>query len=75
MTDNNRKFRDLLAEKGIEMTPDEAKKAYRMAVKIRKIAKRLSTADLWVMEENELSGLSKEERLQIADLYRTAKEL
>lgn len=75
MKDKNRRFRELLAERGIEMTPEEAKKAYSMAMKIRIAAKRLSTQDLWNMEDNESSGISREERLQIADLYRIAKEV
>lgn len=73
--DSNKKFRTLLAEQGIEMTPFEAEKVYKMAVKLKKQAKRLSTEDLWEMEEDESSGIPREERIQIADLYRLAREI
>ena len=69
------KFRSALADMGIEMTPEQADVIYKMASRIRKLAKRLSTSDLWDLEENESLDMSKEERKQIADLYRAAKDL
>jgi hypothetical protein len=74
MDNKSSKFRELLAEQGIEMTPDQATDAYKMARKIRKIAKKLSTRELWDLEDNESLGITREERIQIADLYRAAKE-
>lgn len=69
------RFRSALADMGIEMTPEQADAIYGMASRIRKLAKKLSTSDLWDLEENESLDMSKEERKQIADLYRAAKEL
>ena len=68
-------FRKVLAEQGIEMTLDQAEDAYVMAMEIRKTAHRLSTLDLWEMEEDESLGMSREERGVLVDLYRVAKEL
>ena len=51
-------FRQLMAEKGIELTPDQATVAYRFAIKVRKEARRLSQKDLWQLE----LGLSEEEK-------------
>lgn len=59
-------FRNLLAEKGIEMTPEEAKEAYRTLKKFIKAARGLSLQDIWDME-----AYNK----QYADLYKRAKEL
>lgn len=75
MTTKVNKFRAILAEQGIEMTPDQAERTYKMASKIRKTAKRLSVKDLWEIEENENIGMTKEERSQIVELYRSAKDI
>lgn len=69
------RFRSVLAEQGIEMTPDQAREAYRMARKLRKVARRLSMEDFWVMEEDETLGMPREERLQMIELYRVAQEI
>lgn len=68
-------FRQILAEQGIEMTLEDAEDAYVMVTEIRKTARKLSTLDLWDMEENESLGLSREERESLTGLYRVAKEL
>jgi hypothetical protein len=60
------KFRDLLAENGIEMTPEEAKDAYVATKKFIRVAKGLSLKDIWaVAEQNE----------DYARLYMKAKEI
>jgi hypothetical protein len=69
------RFRLALAEMGIEMTPEQAGEVYKMASELRNVAKRLSTKDLWNLEEDESLDMSREERKQIADLYRAAKQL
>jgi hypothetical protein len=59
------KFRQLMAEKGIELTPDEAAVAYRMAIKVRKRTRKLAQKDLWQLE----LGLSKKEKKYLEILY------
>jgi hypothetical protein len=68
-------FRRLLAEAGIEMMPDQAESAYMAIKKFKKAARRLSTEDLWAMEEDESSGMPREERMALLELYRTAREM
>lgn len=75
MKDRKIKFRSALAENGIELTPEQAARIYKMTGKIRRVARRLSTIDLWRLEGDESIGMPKEERVQIADLYRAAKEI
>jgi len=52
------KFRQLMAEKGIELTPDEAAVAYRLGMKIRNQVRKLAQKDLWQLE----LGLSEKEK-------------
>jgi hypothetical protein len=60
------KFRRLLAENGVEMTPEEAGDAYKATRKFIKVAKGLSLKDIWeVAEHNE----------DYARLYMKAKEI
>jgi hypothetical protein len=60
------KFREMLAESGVEMTPEEAKEAYRATRKFIKVAKGLSLKEIWqVAEHNE----------DYARLYMKAKEI
>lgn len=60
------KFRELLAEKGIEMTPEEARCAYKATMKFIKVAKELSLKDIWEVEKH---------NKDYATLYMKAKEL
>lgn len=69
------RFRSVLAEQGIEMTPEQAKEAYRMARGLRRTARRLSMEDFWAMEEDETLGMPREERIQMIELYRAAQEI
>lgn len=55
-----------MAERGIEMTPQEAKDAYKALKEFVKVARGLSLADIWaVAEHNE----------EYAQLYMKAKEI
>jgi hypothetical protein len=46
-----RKFRELMAEKGRELTPREAAADYRAARELRMMAREVSQLDLWKLEE------------------------
>jgi len=72
--ERTRDFRQLLAEAGIEMMPDQAKSLYMAVKKFKKAARRLSTENLWAMEEDESSGIPREERLALVELYRKARD-
>ena len=60
------KFRELLAENGIEMTPEEASEAYRATKKFIKVAKELSMKEIWEVERH---------NKDYAKLYMKAKEI
>ena len=68
-------FRTLLAEQGIELTPDQAKKMYKKSKNLIKRAKQMSPSDIWYILEIKAEGISDDEKKQIANLYRIAKEL
>lgn len=70
-----RAFRMLLAEEGTEMTPKQAKKAYRASRSIVRRSKMMSMMDIWNLEDLEAEGMSREELDDLVDLYKTAKEL
>jgi hypothetical protein len=67
------KFRNVLAEKGIEMTLEQATKVYKMSNDLIKRSKKMSMKDLWAIQDVE--GVSQEEKDQIIKLYQHAKEL
>lgn len=68
-------FRNILAEQGMEVTIEEAAKIYMMADDIVSNAKKMSTEDLWKIMDLDAEGISTEEKEQIVDLYRSAKEI
>lgn len=68
-------FRRILAEAGVEMTPEQAESAYVAVKKLKRAAKKLSTADLWAMEEDESSGIPRDERVALVEIYRRAREM
>jgi hypothetical protein len=68
-------FRNMLAEGGMEMTMDEAAKVYLMADDIVSRAKKMSVEDMWDILDLEAEGMSHEDKEQIVELYRTAKEI
>jgi len=63
----------MLAEMGIEMTLEQAGKAYDMSRDMIKRARKMSMKDIWNLEEVE--GFSDEEKSQLAMLYMHAKEV
>lgn len=63
----------MLSEMGIEMTPDQAKKAYEMSKDMIKRARKMSMEDIWNLEKAE--GFSEEEKRQLSMLYMHAKEV
>lgn len=69
------KFRNILAEQGIEMTVEEAKDAYSTASKFIKKCKKISLMNIWQIKDINYEGISEDEKKQIIDLYRKAKEL
>lgn len=68
-------FRTILAEGGTEMTPEEAKKAYVASKSIVKTSKMMSMIDIWNLQESEVDGMSEEEKEELVDLYKSAKDL
>jgi len=60
------KFRNFLAENGVEMAPDQSEKVYKALKNFVSAAKKMSMEELWRVEE-----LSPE----YAALYRQAKEI
>jgi len=58
-------FRDMLAEKGIEATPEEAIKLYKATKRFVRQAKKMSMDQVWRIEK---------EHRDIADLILLAKE-
>jgi len=67
------KFRNVLAEKGIEMTLEQAAKTYKMSNDLVRRSKKMSMKDLWSIQDME--GVSQEDKDQIIKLYQHAKEL
>ena len=65
----------LLAEEGTEMTPLQAKKAYIASRSIIKTSKKMSMMDIWNMQESEMEGVSDEEKEELINLYKNAKDL
>lgn len=63
----------MLAEMGIEMTLEQAGKAYDMSRDMIKRARKMSMKDIWNLESVE--GFSDEEKRQLAMLYMHAKEV
>jgi hypothetical protein len=66
-------FRKILAEMGIETTPEQASRLYKMASRIVKTAKKMPMDQIWKFDDVE--GFSEEEIKQIKELYLSAKEL
>lgn len=69
-----KKFREILAEQGKEVTLKEAKIIYFQGKKILKNCKKLSQYDLWNMQNEKIEGLTKKEKDDAIFLYRSVKE-
>lgn len=59
-------FRNFLAERGTEMTPDEAKEVYKSLKSLIKVARGLSLKEIWEIGEH---------NKDYAELYMKAKEI
>lgn len=68
-------FRKILAESGIEMTPEEAKKMYKMTKSFVRRSKKMSMQRLWNLKDLELEGTTPEQIDEIIKLYQVAKEI
>lgn len=68
-------FRMLMAEEGTEMTPKQAKRAYKASKSIVRRSRMMSMIDIWSLEDLDMEGFSRDERMDLVDLYKTAKEL
>lgn len=66
-------FRRILAEMGIEMTIEQAEKAYEMSKDMIKRSKKMSMEDIWNLQKTE--GFSDEEKSELVMLYMHAKEV
>lgn len=66
-------FRKMMAEQGVELTIVQARKAYKMAEKFMKNAKKVSVAEIWSIQSVE--GLTQKEKDDIVRLYQFAKEI
>lgn len=64
-----------MAEEGAEMTPEQAERAYKASQSIVKRSRMMSMIDIWSLEDLEMTGFSKKERVELANLYKTAKDL
>jgi isopropylmalate/homocitrate/citramalate synthase len=72
---NLSKFRNLMAENGLEYTPAEALEIYKGVKKIIKKAKAMSQKDFWELQDQQFEGVSEKEKNEIIELYKKAKEI
>lgn len=68
-------FRAILAESGTEMTPKQAKMAYRASREMVKKSHEMSMADIWRLRSEKVEGMSEDCKEQMITLYMRAKEL
>lgn len=68
-------FRRVLAEQGKELTLDQARVMYRSAADLIKRSKKLSQVDLWNLQDEEIEGMSEEEKQQAISLYQHIRDL
>lgn len=66
-------FRRVLAEMGIEMTPEQAERAHKMSKDMIKRSKKMSMKEIWSLKK--VAGFSEEEKSQLIMLYMHAKEV
>ena len=75
---NNKKlieFRRVLAEQGKELTLDQARVMYKSAADLIKRSKKLSQVDLWNLQNEEIEGMTEEEKQQAISLYQHIRDL
>ncbi len=68
-------FRRVLAEQGKELTLDQARVMYRSAADLIKRSKKLSQVDLWNLQDEEIEGMTEEEKQQAISLYQHIRDL
>ena len=73
MGNNLAKFRNVLAEQGIEMTMEQAAETHRLAKDLLEMSNQMSMEDIWALQDVE--GMPQEEKDQIIKLYQQVKEL
>lgn len=74
MNEKIKKFRQILAESGIELTIKDASDLYSMASNILKRSKRISQSDIWKMQDMQVNEMSEKEKEQAINLYQYIKE-
>jgi isopropylmalate/homocitrate/citramalate synthase len=72
---NLEKFRNLMAENGFEFTPEQADEIYKGAKNIIKKAKKMSQVDFWELKNQKFEGITEEEKNEIIEIYKRAKEI
>jgi hypothetical protein len=68
-------FRRVLAEQGKELTLDQARVMYKSAADLIKRSKKLSQVDLWNLQDEEIQGMTEEEKQQAISLYQHIRDL
>jgi hypothetical protein len=68
-------FRRVLAEQGKELTLDQARVMYKSAADLIKRSKKLSQVDLWNLQDEEIEGMTEEEKQQAISLYQHIRDL
>lgn len=69
-----KKFRNIMAEKGVEYTIEEASYYYEKSKDLIKRAKDMSQVDLWNMKNTKVKNISKEDLIKIINLYQYLRE-
>jgi hypothetical protein len=70
-----RKFRNFLAEQGMEYTTDQAEFLYNSTQKLIKRSKNISQLDLWKIKNMRIKGMSEKEKQDAIKLYQHIKDM
>ena len=68
-------FRKILAEQGVELTPDQASSLFDMASDLIKRSKNMSQLDILKMENLSVKGMTEKEKQDAISLYNYIKDL
>lgn len=69
-----KQFQRLMAEDGVELTPDQSATIYRLGSNLLRSSKKMSQVDLWDLLECEDDRFSPEEKEQLVELIQYARE-
>lgn len=69
-----KQFQRLMAEDGVELTPDQSAMIYRMGSDFIRSSRKMSQVDLWDLLECEDDRFSEEEKEQLVELIQYARE-